>query len=168
MMRNNNVLILVATNFEDVELITTADILSRAAINYQLISVENYWEVKGKYNAIVKTTPLNEIEIEKFNVLFLPGGPGYKLLLENSQTLDIIKQFNQNKQLIAAICAAPEVLIKADVVGKRTITAHPGYGKIKNNSGQEIEVDENLITGRDFEATSKFAHEIVKYLKRHQ
>lgn len=165
MKKTPRVLVLVATNFEDIELIGTIDIFARQAINYQLVSVENHWEVKGKYNAIVKTTPLNEIDVQKFNALFLPGGPGFKILLDNSQVLDIIKQFNQKTHLISAICAAPEVLVKADIVNKRHITAHPGYAQIKNNRGSEVEVHENLITGRDYLATFKFANAIVKYLQ---
>lgn len=166
MTQKSNVLVLVATGFEDIELIGTIDILTREQINYQLVSIENHWEVKGKYNSFVKTTPLNQVDIKKFDSLFLPGGPGYKLLIENTQVLDIVKTFNEKRYLIGAICAAPEVLVSAHIVDNRHLTAHPGYAQIKNNFGQEIEVCENLITGRDFRATFKFADALVKYLSK--
>ncbi len=167
MKKSDNVLVLVATNFEDIELIGTIDVLARAKIKYQLVSVENLWEVSGKYNAFVKTTPLNEIDWTKFNCLFLPGGPGYKILLENSQVITIVQNFAENNHLIAAICAAPEVLVQANVLSNQIFTSYPENAQLKNNSGKALEIYQNFITARDYEATFLFAQAIVDYLNRY-
>lgn len=160
----NNIAVFVATEFEDVELIASLDVFKRANISYSLFSVENLVEVKGKYEAIVKTKSMNEFNIDDFNGMFLPGGPGHLKLKQSSQLLEIIKEFKNQNKMISAICAAPDVLIEAGIINEEVITSYPGHAKIKNNSGNEVEVSGNLVTGRDFKATIIFAEKIVGVL----
>lgn len=159
------ILVLVPTDFEDVELITPIDIFRREGIDYLLASPEEKEEVKGKYNAIVKTAPLSKVLVDNFNALYLPGGPGYSVLLTNQEVLKIVKKFNRDNKDIYAICAAPTVLDKAGVIGNKNITAFPGYLNdiVKNRA--EVVVSENFITARDFLSSVSFANEIVKRAK---
>lgn len=159
------ILVLVPTDFEDVELITPMDIFRREGIDYVLSSPEDKEEVKGKYNAIVKTVPLSKVIVDNFNALFLPGGPGYSVLVTNPEVIKLVKKFNRENKDIYAICAAPTVLDKAGVIGTKNITAFPGYLNdiVKNRS--EVVVSDNLITGRDFLSSVAFANEIVKRAK---
>lgn len=163
--QQHNVLVLVATDFEDIELITTIDFFARDKIDYKLVSVENLQQVKGKYNAIVKTIALKEVDLKQFTALFLPGGPGYKILLQNAQVLEIVRHFFTHKLLISAICAAPEVLVKAGIIKEQKITSFPGIANIANNTGSKIESEPLLVTGRDYEVSIEFAKEVIKRLK---
>lgn len=160
----NNIAVFVATEFEDVELIASLDIFKRANISYTLFSVENLPEVKGKYEAIVKTKSMEEFDINDFSGLFLPGGPGHLKLKQSSVLLEIIKEFKNQNKVISAICAAPDVLIEAGVINEEVITSYPGHAKVKNNSGEEVEITGNLVTGRDFKATINFAEKVVEVL----
>lgn len=160
----NNIAIFVANEFEDVELIASLDIFKRANVSYTIFSVENLQEVKGKYEAIVKTKVMSKFDGQNFNALFLPGGPGYLKLKNSKELLEIIRDFKKQNKVLAAICAAPDVLVEAGVIRQEVITSFPGHAKVQNNSGNEVEVSGNLITGRDFKATINFAEVVVEVL----
>lgn len=167
-MFNGKVLVVVATGFEDIELITVIDVFARENIKYDLVSIEDLNEVKGKYNAYVKTKLLNDINYHDYDALFLPGGPGTKILLQSGILIEIIKDYNMKKKIIAAICAAPDVLMKAEILNNKLITSYPGHTNNGNNTRNAYEIDGNIITGRDFEASLKFAIILVEELKKYK
>lgn len=156
--------IFVASDFEDTELIAALDIFNRNEISYTLFSVENLYEVRGKYEAFVKTTPITEFK-DEYKGIFLPGGPGHKILLQSLSLREIIRLFDSQGKVIAAICAATDVLIAAGIISNQIITSYPGHAPIATNTQNEVEVDKNIITGRDFKATISFAQEVVHVLK---
>lgn len=162
-----DILVFVASEFEDVELIATLDIFVRNEVTFDLVSIENKDLVKGQQGcAFVETIHKDDIEFNEYKGLFLPGGKGHLLLLEDKFVLETIKKFNDDKKIIAAICAAPEVLKKAGVLeGIKRYTSFPGFAKGENNLSTPVEISDNIITGRDFEATIMFAKEIVKKIK---
>ncbi|MDI4567676.1 MAG: DJ-1/PfpI family protein [Mycoplasma sp.] len=170
MMINNikdkkDVLVLIAKDFEDVELITTLDILSRNNKSYDLYSIQNLEVTIGKYNALIKTkTNLEEININNYKALFIPGGPGWKRFYSSKKALDIIKQFNKENKLIASICAAPEILVKNDLINNRTYTSYPEVEKTNTYSGEDVEFDNNLLTAKDYLATVEFAFKLIEQL----
>ena len=166
-MNKTKVLVVVATGFEDVELITTIDVFSRNEIDYDLVSIQNLVEVKGAYNAIVKTKLFKDINHNDYNVVFLPGGPGTKELLKSKELIKIIQEYNEKNKIIAAICAAPDVLMKAGILENKIITSYPNHTKNGKNTRNAYEVDGNIVTGRDFEATLKFALVLVDKIKKH-
>ena len=96
----------------------------------------------------------------------MPGGSGFKILNQSNDLKKIIKEFNKDKKLISAICAAPQVLVDAGIIQEQKITSYPGYAEVPNRTNEKFEVDQNIITGRDFQSTIQFANEIVKYLKK--
>lgn len=161
-----DLIVFVTTGFEDTELIAALDVFNRNDISYDLVSIENKTEVKGKVEAFVKTIPLKEINLKEHRGVFLPGGPGHKLLLASENVKEIVRQFDAENKVVSAICAAPQVLMEAGILGDRKYTSFPGFALSKNNNGKEVVVSKNLITGRDFEATISFAKEVVKALKR--
>ena len=159
-----HLVIFVPTGFEDVELIASLDVFQRNNISYDLFSVENLTEVKGKYEAIVKTKNTSEFNYKNYKGIFLPGGPGHKILLESDFVIEVLKKFESDKKIISAICAAPDVLLKADVIKENKITSFPGHAKINNNTQEEVVVSKNIVTGRDFKSTISFAEKLVEVL----
>ena len=103
-----------------------------------------------------------------FDLLFLPGGQlGTTNLQNNAKLLSILKKMNENRKLIAAICAAPMVLQSAAILKNRKITSHPSV-KEKLNGVTYFEdrvlVDENLITSRSPGTAMEFAMKLVEIL----
>lgn len=167
-LRVKKLAVFVATEFEDTELIAALDVFNRNQVGYTLFSAENKTEVKGKFEAIVKTKTMDQFNPNEFEGIFLPGGPGVDLLLESLKLKDIINVFNIEKKLLTAICAAPEVLVQAGVIGDQKITSYPGFAKVANNVGTTVEADGHIVTGRDFRTTIAFAEEVVKQIKQRE
>ncbi|XP_023226621.1 protein dj-1beta-like [Centruroides sculpturatus] len=165
MKKTAQILLLAATGFEDIELITSVDVFNRAGFEVTIVSPEDKELVKGKYVAQVASQKMSSIDRwDQFDALVIPGGPGHAVLLKNAKVLSLIKRFNAAQKLIGAICAAPQLLVKAEIVQERPITAYPGYGLTKTNKKTALEVADNLITARDFEQSLSFAQAIVEAL----
>ena len=160
-----DLMVLVATGFEDTELITTINIFNRNGISYDLVSIENKDTIQGQNEAYVKTKRLNTTNTSDYHGLFLPGGKGHLLMLNNKLVIDIVKSY-QNKYLFA-ICAAPSILLKANVING-PFTSYPGFAKDYRNTGKPLEILPKMITARDYETTISFAKAIVtKFKKKH-
>lgn len=160
-----DLIIFVATGFEDTELIASLDVFSRHEVTYDLVSVEGLNEVKGKVDAYVKTKTEKDVSLSDYRGFFLPGGPGHKILLESELVKNVVKEYSKNK-IVSAICAAPEVLLKNNVLEGVKYTSFPGFALSDRNTGNEVEVDKNVVTGRDFKATIKFAETLCEVLKK--
>lgn len=158
-----DVLVLVATGFEDMELITPLDLFARNNISYDLVSIENKNEVKGKYETIVKTKQITDIYQKNYRSLFLPGGPGTDLLIKDNKVLELTKYFGENKHLFA-ICAAPSIILKSGI-NIEDYTAYPGSADSDRNSGKQVVVSNNIITGRDYLSSKEFAYKVIEKIK---
>ncbi len=160
-----NIAILVADGFEDTELIGAIDYWTREKIDFELISIQNKTEVKGSYFAKIDTKPLDEINLDHFENLFIPGGKAVSLFKVFNKTNNIITDFyNQNKGVFA-ICAAPSLLYDAGILNDKKFTSWPGLNIIES-TGAIFEVDNNIITGRDYLATMDFAKAVAIYIKK--
>ncbi|RCW49849.1 DJ-1 family glyoxalase III [Halanaerobium sp. MA284_MarDTE_T2] len=162
------VIIPLAEGFEEIEAVTSIDILRRAGIEVITVGLDTD-VVKGAHKLKIETDKrLKDVLNYYFDAVVLPGGmPGAANLRESSELLNLIKNINAKKGLIAAICAAPIVLEAAGVLKDREATSYPGYDsemESANYSEERVVVDRNLITARGAGAAAEFALEIVKYL----
>ena len=163
---NKKILVILATDFEDTELVSALNIFKRKGLYYDLFSLENKKIVKGQNNTFIKPTIFNNSNLLNYDCLFLPGGKGHLLMLKSELLLNLIKKYHSQNKLLAAICAAPTVLQKAGALEGKKFTSYPGYAKSINNTGSQVEIDHNLVTGKDFESTIIFAKSIAKELKK--
>ena len=154
--------IIVCTNFEDIELIATIDVLSRANIQYDLISNENKNEVHGSKNAIVKTHHIDDIDFNEYSSIFIPGGEAVNKIIEDDYILKIVNNFHKQNKNIYAICAAPAILKKLNILKNIKHTAYPGYGYEPTLQEKNVVHNKNIITGIGPGATLKFAFSIVE------
>lgn len=169
-MNNKTVCILLADGFEEVEAIYPADIFKRLGLNVMLVGVENKI-VLGAHDIKIETPYLlNDISFTDFDALMLPGGLPGTINLRNSQNvIDLVRQANEHKKIVAAICAAPIVLHDAGIAdGKRT-TGYPSTEQLANKknfkfSGNMVETDGNLITAIGMGQASAFALAIAQAL----
>lgn len=163
------VLVHFAEGFEEIEALTTVDILRRAEIETLMVSVTERLEVKGAHDiSIITDILLEDAPYEKANMIVLPGGmPGTKHLNQHIVLKHLIKEFAQNKR-VAAICAAPQILGKMDLLQGKKAVCYPGNEQyLKGAEVLQIPVvtDGNITTGRGAGPASAFALEIVKVLK---
>lgn len=167
---NKRVAVILADGFEEVEALLVVDILRRASILCDTISIKDK-EVKSSHGIIVKADRLiTESSMEEYDMLVLPGGGlGADNLRDNSMVIDWVKYFNQNNKYIAAICAAPQVLAKAGIIEGRRITSYPDdkYKKILSSgiyTDEMVVVDNNIITSRGPATTFTFAYKLLDIL----
>lgn len=117
------VAILLADGFEEIEALSPFDVLKRAEIICDFISIKKDLYVKGAHDVTIKADRLIEEagNLEEYDMVVLPGGmSGAKYLSESEKVLSFLKSFNENKKFIAAICASPAlVLTKAGIVDNK-------------------------------------------------
>ena len=76
-------LIFLAPGYEEVEMLTVVDMLRRAGIEINMVSVTGTLEVTGSHNITIKADQLfNDADFDNADMLILPGGmPGTNNLL---------------------------------------------------------------------------------------
>jgi 4-methyl-5(b-hydroxyethyl)-thiazole monophosphate biosynthesis len=159
-------LIIAANGFEETELVAIVDILRRAGIDVTIAGLTTTIVESVRKVRIVADVRLDEIDHNRYDALILPGGdPGYKNLANSSRVIQIIKDFNKKKKIIAAICASPYVLAKAGILEDKIATIYPGLEKLipRPRDGRVI-VCENIITGRGPGDVFIFALKLVEIL----
>ncbi len=166
---SKKVLVPLAPGFEEIEAITSIDVLRRAGIEVVTVSL-NSIDVKGAHNIpVIADKRIKQIKIEEFDGILLPGGmPGAQNLKENSQILKFVRQINENKLMVAAICAAPMVLETAGILENINATSYPSFKKEVpscNYKEERVVKDGNIITSRGAGVALEFALEVVEYLE---
>ena len=164
----SKVAVILADGFEEIEALTVVDVLRRAKIECDTISI-NKIEVTGAHNISVKADSIISDKLKEYDLIVLPGGmPGSTNLRDNNKVIEIVKYFSENNKLIGAICAAPIVLAKADVIDGRTITSYPGYeeelSKANYISDKIVVEDGNIITSRGPATALEFSYKLLEKL----
>ncbi|MFN3511155.1 MAG: DJ-1/PfpI family protein, partial [Tsuneonella troitsensis] len=113
----------------------------------------------------------DEVSEGDYDALLLPGGQmNPDILRMNDTVIDLIEDFNDAGKPIAAICHAPWLLIEADIVDGRTVTAWPSVRTDLENAGgkvvdQEVAIDGNLITSRNPDDIPAFSKALIAMLQ---
>ena len=117
----------LATGFEEIEALATVDILRRAGIEVDMISIEKTLEVVGAHDIkVMADTLIEKIAPSDYQMIVLPGGMPGTINLDNSSLLkEHITYFSKNKGYIAAICAAPMIIGKMGLLKDRIATCYP-------------------------------------------
>lgn len=166
------ILVFLANGFEDVEAITVIDYLRRADIDVTTVSIHDSNDVESKSNIIIKADAnLADINPSAYDGLYIPGGTqGAESLRDDNRVIDIVKEFDDEKKLIAAICAGPIVLNCAGVLADKRATSFPDLkGDIDNVleyvDNQLVVTDGNITTSRGAAVTVYLAMRLVEIIK---
>ena len=108
-------------------------------------------------------------DLETYDAIVLPGGmPGATNLRDNERVQSLIKKYNKENKIVAAICAAPIALAKAGVIEVKNVTSYPGFkeelGNVNYVEEDTVVVDGNIITSRGPATALVFGLEILKKL----
>ncbi len=162
-------LAILAQGFEETEAVTAIDVLRRAGIDVTIAGL-NDLKVKGSHGiSIIADKKLEEEDID-FDACILPGGmPGAANLASSKKVQSILKILNQKGKIIAAICAAPAiVLAPLELLKNKSATCFPDLRKYfdKNVTYKEekVVVDGNIITSQGLATALLFSLAIVEKL----
>jgi len=154
--------------FETVEALAVVDILRRAGVTVDLISISDSLDVVSAQNITVKAEfTLDGYTSTDTDMIFLPGGPGIKNYEKNDAFLSIVKDFYNKKGLIAAICAAPSVLGHLGILEGKRATCFPGYEKDLYGAEvvkEKVVTDGNITTAIGMGASLEMGLELVRIL----
>lgn len=165
-----NIAVHLADGFEEIEAVNIIDVLRRAELKVNVISVTDNLEVKGSHGIkIIADQLFSQVNYENIDMIILPGGmPGSANLNEHLGLREQILNFNENKKLLGAICAAPLVFGNLGILKNKKATCYPGFenqlhGAIVTN--ENIEVADNIITGKGAGVAINFALKIAEIFK---
>ncbi|KFZ27621.1 MAG: Chaperone protein YajL [Candidatus Izimaplasma bacterium HR2] len=162
------VLVFLADGFEDIEAFTVVDLLRRAKIEIDLVSIKDITVKSGSGINILLNKLIEEVNVKDYDLVFLPGGGGVKALDESILLKEIVVEFNIQDKYIAAICAAPLILGKLGILDNIEFTCFPSFeqfapkGKYKKIG---VVQSGNIITGRGIGYVNDFALHLIKILK---
>lgn len=163
------VLVPLAEGFEEIEAVNVIDILRRAGIDVVTAGLKDGLATGSHKIAVLPDTGLNKIDFRDFDGLVLPGGaPGFVNLGNDERILNMAREMDRAGKVVAAICAAPSVLIKAGVLQGRRATVSPsGKAQVQACADffeERVVVDKNLVTSRAPGTALEFALKLVEVL----
>ena len=160
----------LATGFEEIEALTAVDLLRRADIQVQTVSIEDKKEVTGAHNiSVVADILFEEADYDQCEMIVLPGGmPGTTNLQKHPGLSAKIDEFHQAGRHIAAICAAPMILGAKGYLDGREATIYTGMEKHLGkaiSTGAKAVVADHIITGKGPGCAIDFALTLIEVLK---
>ena len=109
-----------------------------------------------------------DVDYAKADLILLPGGqPGSDNLNRHEGLKKQIRAFHNQGRMIAAICAAPLVLGSTGILKGRKATCYPGCESLLTGAtctGNAVEIDGNIITGKGPGLAMKFSLTLVEQL----
>lgn len=164
------VYVFFADGFEEIEAFTSVDVMRRAGLTVEMITVTPDEIVRGAHDIPVLCDK-NIVNCDFFDaeLILLPGGmPGAATLGECANLRKLLLRFAEKNKPIAAICAAPMVLGKLGLLKGRRATCYPGFEQYLEGAeytGAWVEKDGNIITGKGPGASMDFALAVVELLQ---
>jgi len=119
--------------------------------------------LQAKVDLLVKN-----INVKEFAAIVFVGGPGAAEYFTDRQAHNVIKDAYKNNIIVAAICIAPNILANAGILEGKKATCWDSENLIKrkvNYTGNSVERDGLIITGKNPQAAKSFAQLIVTAIK---
>lgn len=142
--------------FEDSEYKEPADALRQAGHDVVVVGQERGREITGYHGAVKETAALGigEAHPEEFDALLIPGGASPDRLRYNPKMVQFTRAMVEAGKPTFAICHGPQLLMTAEVLRGRRLTAwYTVQDDLRKIAGpevvdQEVVVDRNLVTSR--------------------
>ena len=161
------ILVFLADGFEEIEALTPVDVLRRAGLSVQTVSIMDKQVVAGAHGVpVLADVMFADVNTEDAEMILLPGGlPGATNLDAHEGLGQMIQDFAQEEKPLAAICAAPLVLGNRGLLQGKKATCYPGFETYLQGAEYTaalVEKDGNIITGKGPGAAMEFAFAIVE------
>lgn len=166
------VAVFIADGSEEVEAVTPVDLLRRAKVDVDLISIMPDLEITASRNIkITADKLLGDIVFDDYDLLVLPGGVrGTNNFNACEELKKNLVRFNDQGKGIAAICAAPTVFAGLGLLNNKTATCNPGFWNELRAGGADLIEDSkvvvcgNIITSQAMGTSVDFGLALVGYL----
>lgn len=163
------VLVILAEGFEEIEAITPIDIWRRFRMNVTTAMSHPSLDlmVTGQQGIVVKAdVSIDNVSHTGFDMIFLPGGSGHKLIASCEKTMSLIAAFAAAGKVVSAICASPTILANAGYLKGLRATCYPTMQESLDASGvlysaSDVVIDGQFITSRGAGTAAKFAFAVI-------
>jgi len=164
------VLVPLAQGCEELEAITIIDLLRRAGIEVTSAGLDAEYVTASRSVKLIPDTDLESALKDDYDMIVLPGGlPGADNLDNDERLKSALKKMADADKYIAAICAAPKVLMNAGLLNGKTVTCYPGFLDDPESSDitlsdEAVVRDGKIITSRGPGTAMDFALELIEAL----
>ena len=164
------VYIFMADGFEEVEGLTVVDLLRRGGIDTLMVSIMGKKSVTGGHNITIEADGVFEdMDFADGDMLVLPGGmPGTTNLMKHQGLDKLLKDFDNKKKSIAAICAAPTILSNKGILKGREATCYEGMESEMSDAvivNAPVVIDGHITTSKGVGTAIDFALSLISNLK---
>lgn len=164
----SKVLVPLGDGFEEIEAIAVIDILRRAGVEVVVAATSETVRVVGGRQVVVEADALlSAVSMKAFDAIVVPGGPGTKALREHAGLRAMLQEAAADGKLVAAICAAPTVLVKAGLLQGRRAACYPSSESDMTGATivrEPVVVDGQFVTSRGAGTAIHFALKLVEIL----
>jgi DJ-1 family protein len=169
-INKKNVLVLVADGSEEMEIVIFVDLLRRAGINVDVVSIkDNDNLIQCSRNIkLLADKNINDIkDYEIYDLVYIPGGSvGVENLKSNPKVREIIRYFYNSKKYVSAICAGPLVLKESLNTKDLKLTSYPTLkDQYENYIDELVFQDGNVITSQGPATTFLLAFKVIEILR---
>jgi len=165
------ILMIVASNgYRDEELDVPRKFFRSKGIDVAVASSSTI-EARGMLGGSVKPSiALRDVRVNNYDAIIFVGGTGSSEYWNDPTAHKIVKDTLAQGKVIAAICIAPVTLALSGILKGKKATVFPSeIETIKSKgavySGQDVEMDSNIITADGPKSAKKFAETIVTKLQ---
>lgn len=159
----------MSNGYEEVEALIPVDVLRRAGVDIQMVSVTGDIMVVSAHGVSIKADALiDDIDISDADLLMIPGGlPGAENLCNHPQVRELITKQYEAGRLVSAICAGPMIFGSLGISKGKRCTCYPGFEEHlvgAQYTEELVTVDGNVITGEGPAAAFPYAYTICEIL----
>ena len=158
-IQGKKILIVATHGFEQSELEVPRDRFTEHGATVHIAAPEKGeirgWDKKDWGRAVAVDYTLDQVKAADYDAIVLPGGQmNPDTLRVNDKALKLIRDFFEQKKIVAAICHAPWLLIEAGLAKGRKMTSYKSIKTDVVNAGakwedSEVVTDQGLVTSRD-------------------
>ncbi|MBO7673977.1 MAG: DJ-1/PfpI family protein [Atopobiaceae bacterium] len=162
------VAVIVAPGCEEGETLTIVDVFRRAEVACDMVGLDSD-EIAGTHGVTVRCDTVFDGSLIAYDMVVLPGGYGGSAAMRDHEGLiAALKQADAAGKWICAICAAPEVLGRANLLADKTFTCYPTVLERVENPGtwidQTVVRDGNMVFGQGPAVAYEFSFALLETL----
>ncbi|MGH7492371.1 MAG: DJ-1/PfpI family protein [bacterium] len=169
-MSNNGkaiLFLLPSSAFREEEYFSARQALEQRGLKVVVASTVKNGAVGSEGNTVTPDVLISEVKPDEYAGIVLIGGHGASQYWHDVKAHQIIRAYEKDGKVIAAIDRAPVTLGVAGVLKNKRVTGHISiFEKLVNSgskyTGKKVERDGNLLTAEGANAASAFAEALAR------
>jgi protease I len=174
-LSGKKIAIIATSHFEEAELVTPRDELSKAGAEVKIYSTDTdpIQAVEGDTEPTQKLEvdgTFGDLDVSTVDAVVVPGGTvNADHIRTDEDAQQIARDAVEQDKVLAVICHGPWLLVSAGLADGRTLTSYPSLSIDLENAGatwkdEEVVVDGRLITSRNPDDLPAFVEAITEAL----